>query len=72
MKHIALLLAFLVTLSAQEWNTYEGFEVSTDKDIVLTPEEIAQAKEALSRIKESIFYRLGRYLGNKLGSQATK
>ena len=46
--------------------------MSTDKDIVLTPEEIAQAKEALSRIKESIFYHLGRYLGNKLGSQATK
>jgi hypothetical protein len=39
--------------------------VTTDKDIVLTPEEVAQAKEALSRIKKSMFYRLGRYLGNK-------
>ena len=46
--------------------------VTTDNDIVLTPEDVAKAKETISRIEGSMFYRLGRYLGNKLGLQATK
>ena len=46
--------------------------MTTDNDIVLTPKEVAKAKEALSKIEGSMFYRLGRYLGNKLGLQATK
>ena len=43
--------------------------MTTDKDIVLAPEEVIKAKEALSRIEKNLFYRLGRYLGSKLGSQ---
>ena len=37
------------------------------KDIVLTPEEVANAKEALLRIEKTLFYCLGRYFGRKLG-----
>jgi hypothetical protein len=43
--------------------------VTTDKDIVLAPEEVIKAKEALSRIEKTLFYRFGRYIGSKLGSQ---
>ena len=46
--------------------------MTTGKDIILTPEEVARAKEALSRIEKNLFYRLGRYLGSKLGSQPIK
>ena len=49
-----------------------GLGVTTDKDIVLAPEEVIKAKEALSRIEKNLFYRLGRYLGRKLGSQPIK
>ena len=43
--------------------------MTTGKDIILTPEEVARAKEALSRIENTLFYRLGRYIGSKLGAQ---
>ena len=46
--------------------------MTTDNDIVLTPEEVIKSKEALSRIEKNVFYRLGRYLGSKLGSQPLK
>ncbi len=46
--------------------------MTTDKDVVLAPEEVIKAKEALSRIEKNLFYRLGRYLGSKLGSQPIK
>ena len=46
--------------------------MTTGKDIILTPEEVARAKEALSRIEKTLFYRLGRYIGSKLGSQPAK
>ena len=46
--------------------------MTTGNDIVLTPKEVTKAKEALSRIEKSMFYRLGRYLESKLGSQSTK
>ncbi len=49
-----------------------GLGVTTDKDTVLAPEEVIKAKEALSRIEKNLFYRLGRYLGSKLGSQPIK
>ena len=49
-----------------------GLGVTTDKDVVLAPEEVIKAKEALSRIEKNLFYRLGRYLGRKLGSQPIK
>jgi len=42
--------------------------MTSDKDIVLTPEEVAKVKETITRIEKSVFYRLGRYLGTKLGS----
>ena len=52
----------------QVWNTYEGLGVTTGKDIILTPDDVARAKEALSRIEKTLFYRFGRYIGSKLGS----
>ena len=41
--------------------------MTSDKDFVLTPEEAAKAKETITSIEKSAFYRLGRYLGTKLG-----
>ena len=41
--------------------------MTLDKDLVLTPEEVAKAKETITRIEQSVFYRFGRYLGTKLG-----
>ena len=42
--------------------------MTSDKDIILTPEEVAKAKKTITRIRKSVFYRLGRYRGTKLGS----
>ncbi len=42
--------------------------MTSDKDIVLTFEEVANAKETITRTGKSVFYRFGRYLGTKLGS----
>ena len=42
--------------------------MTTGKDIILTPDDVARAKEALSRIEKTLFYRFGRYIGSKLGS----
>ena len=41
--------------------------MSKIKDTVLTPEEVANAKEVLIRIEKTLLYRLGRYFGYKLG-----
>ena len=49
------------------WNTYGGVGVTKIKDLVLTPEDVANAKEALVRIKKTLLYRLGKYFGRKLG-----
>ena len=37
------------------------------KDLVLTPEDVANAKEALVKIEKTLLYRLGKYFGRKLG-----
>ena len=54
-------------IGINEWNTYEGFGVTKIKDLVLTPEDVVNAKEALIRIEKTLLYRLGRYFGRKLG-----
>ena len=42
--------------------------MTKDKDIVLTPDEVAEAEEALARVEKTLFYRFGRYFGSKLRS----
>ena len=41
--------------------------MTSDKGIVLTPEEVAKAKETITRIEKGEFYRLYRCFGTKLG-----
>ena len=55
------------SMGINAWNTYGGVGVTKIKDLVLTPEDVANAKEALVRIKKTLLYRLGKYFGRKLG-----